>query len=188
MDVIDKPLEGRVAGYCRNQSDIVRFFQEMVYNGESMAYSVEIDKQIVEVDTEAERVVRTIKGATLTPITEISLSLASHNGLFLEDPSIEAMHYMHIYSRSHSSDFVNVEHRYGWCDITGLVKNPDLRKLRKPYNGINIPEEMAHGRLHYKWDDDIGEEGIKSGYLRIEGEQDSLFAKVAEFVGITLPS
>jgi len=188
MNGLTKSIEELIEGYYKENHEITEFLQGMVIRGELQAYNIKIDNEITEKDTEDEKIIRTIKGATLTPITKRWGPW--NEDLFLKNPATETLYYVHRDSSGSDSDFEPVEHRNGSCGITRLVKDSDLRKIRSRYINSNIPdipENMINGNLQYYWSDDIWElgEGTRheiSGNLTVEGEQDNLFEKVAEFI------
>lgn len=170
------------------------FFQGMVNRGELKAYLVEVDKQIVEKDTEGELIYRIIKGATLVPTSELkeygaalveyleigtiyNLDIGSHGGMFYNDGDSQTM--------------------YHHCVLERLIKSFDPKKVKTRTsfgelisleNGIRIPEEMVEARLRVNYDEDWEYGGTSdfvdsvNASLVIEGEKDKLFEKVCDFV------
>jgi len=181
MNGLTKSIEERIEGYYKNNHEIVEFLQEMVRQEELQAYDIMIDKTITEKDTEDEKIIRIIKGATLTPTT--TRSGPWNEDLFLKDPATETLYYVHREPHGSHSDFEPVEYSSGFYDITRLVKNSDLRKIRSRCINSNIPsipEDMINGNLQHYWNDDIWElwEGTRhkmGGRLTVKGEQDNLF-------------
>jgi hypothetical protein len=188
MNGLTKSIEELIEGYYKENHEITEFLQGMVIRGELQAYNIKIDNEITEKDTEDEKIIRTIKGATLTPIAETQM--VYWEDFFLKEPATETLYYVHRESHGSDSDFEPVEYLSGFYDITRLVKNSDLRKIRSRYinsNIPNIPEDMINGNLQYYWSDDIWElgEGTRhkmGGRLTVKGELDNLFEKVAEFI------
>ena len=185
MNGLTKSIEELIKGYYKGNHEITEFLQGMVRQGELQAYNIKIDNEITEKDTEDEKIIRTIKGATLTPIT--TRSGPWNEDFFLKEPATETLYYVHMESHGSDSDFEPVEYLSGFYDITRLVKNSDLKKIRSRHINSNIPdipEDMINGKLYYHWSDKIWE-GTRheiSGNLTVEGELDNLFAKVAEFI------
>ena len=170
------------------------FFQQMVKKGELRAYHVEVNKQFVEKDTEDEEVVRTRKGATLTP----TKNLREYQPVLVESPKTGVMYNLDIGSRG--GMFFNdgdSQTMYHHCVLEKIAEGFDPKKvadrtdsgeLGSFKNGISIPREMVTGRLKVSYDEDW-ESGRESDYIAktegalvIEGEQDELFKKVCEFV------
>jgi len=184
-------IEETINGFGRDTCEIKYFLQSLMDNKELQVYNFEINKEIIETDVEDEKVVRTIKGATLEPTNNIRPNSAfTFESYFLEDPVTETKYILETDSCSVNSSFEHFGHRYGHCSIARLVKNPDLRKLKtlfKLHDQLDIPKKMIDGSLYYSWEDwgDYTQEGtchLKSGKLRSEGEQDNLFKRVCEFV------
>lgn len=185
MNKLAESIEERIKGYCKEKPQIIEFFQNMILKGRLQAYSVDINRRIIEKDNDDEEIIRTIKGATLTPISIVPP--AHRDNFFLEDVLATTMYSVELESRTSNSDFQPLTHMYGNCNITKLVKNPDLRKLGKYFSSVSIPKNMIDGNLHYSWDHDIkeGSHHEKRGYLTIEGnrfEEDNLFEKFYHFV------
>jgi len=178
----------------KNSYEMRQFFQRMVKNGELKAYDVEVNKKIVEKNTDDEEIVRTKKGATLTPTQE----LIEYQPVLVEDPETGVMYNLDIGSRGgmffNDGDSQTIYHH---CVLEKLAQKPDSKKIAtgKEFGqfgsfdeGISIPLEMITARLRISYDQDW-ESGRESDYvagtsgsLVIEGEKDKLFEKVYSFV------
>jgi len=171
-----------------------QFFQQMVKDGELKAYSVEVNKRIVEKDTEDEEVVRTKKGATLTPTAE----LKEHQPVLVEDPATGSMYNLDIGSRGGMFyDDGDSQTIYHHCVLERIAQGFDPKKVadRTSFgdfgsfkDGISIPLEMVNARLRVSYDEDWESGGDhdyvarRRGNLVVEGEKDVLFDKVCKFV------
>ena len=170
------------------------FFQQMVKKGELRAYHVEVNKQFVEKDTEDEEVVRTRKGATLTP----TKNLREYQPVLVESPKTGVMYNLDIGSRGGMFfDDGNSQTIYHHCVLERIVQGFDSKKVadRTSFgdfgsckDGISIPKEMVTARLSVSYNEGW-ESGGKSDYIAgtkgnlvVEGEQDNLFKRVCEFV------
>ena len=176
-------IEDTTNDSCKDTWEIKHFFQSLIDKKELRVYNFEINEKLIEKDTEDEKVVRTIKGITLKPTNNIYPCSAS-GSYFFEDPATGIKYTVEMDFRSSTSDFEPLEHKYGHCSITRLVKNPDLRKLNTFFSQLDIPKEMIDGKFYYGWTDNVrkGSHHEKWGHLTIEGEQDELFEKVCGFV------
>ena len=167
-----------------------QFFQDLVAKKELKAYFVEVNKEIVEKNTEDEEVVRTIKGATLTPTTK----LEAYDAVFVEDPATKIMYNLDIGGRGGMFfDDGNSQTIYHHCTLERLAKefNPKKVTIKKGYgefgsfnDGISIPRELITARLHVSYDQDEYCDKVVAtrGHLVIEGDKDDLFTKVYNFV------
>lgn len=169
------------------------FFQKMIDKGELKAYSVEINKRIVEKDTDDEEIVRTKKGVTLTPTER----LREYQSVFIEDSETGTLYNLDIGSRGGMIyDDGDSQTIYHHCVLEMLAKKFDSKKIMKKGlgiwgsfdNGLSIPDEMIKGRLKVSYDEDW-ESGVNfdeiagtTGDLVIEGKKDKLFEKVYDFV------
>lgn len=181
-------------GVGKSSFDMRCFFQKMVKRGELKAFSVEVDKQEVQSDTKNERVIKTKKGATLTPTTK----LEEYQPVILVDSKTGIMYNLDIGSRG--GEFYNdgdSQTIYHHCVLERLAQRFDHKKVENRTNfggfgafkdGISIPQEMVTARLRVSYDEDWEGSGEVDrvagtrGNLVVTGEQDSLFQKVHEFV------
>lgn len=171
-----------------------QFFQQMVKGEGLQAYTIEVNKKIVEKDTENEKVVRIKKGATLTPTTE----LREYQPVLIEDPETGVMYNLNIGSKGGRIYNDGNSHTiYHHCVLERIAQGFDLKKVTDKTNygefgsfkdGISIPGEMVTARLRVSYDEDW-ESGHYSDYvaetkgnLVVEGEQDKLFENVCKFV------
>ena len=180
--------------FGKSSSQMRLFFQQMVKDEDLVAYSVEVNKKIVEKDTEDEEVVRIKKGATLTPIAE----LREHRNVFVEDSATGLMYNLDIGSSGGMLyDDGDSQTIYHHCVLERIAEWFDPKKVTERINsagfgsfndGISIPREMITARLSVNYDEDwncggdqdyVAERG---GNLVVEGEQDKLFEKVCKFV------
>jgi hypothetical protein len=167
-----------------------QFFQDLIKKEELKAYFVELNKEIVEKNTEDEIVVKTIKGAILTPTTK----LEEYQAVFVEDPTSKIMYNLDIGCRGGMFfDDGDSQTMYHHCTLERLAKefNPKKVATKKGYgefgsfnDGISIPREMITARLSISYDQDEYCDNVTAtrGHLVIEGEQDNLFTKVYHFV------
>ena len=171
--------------------EMVSFFQDMIRRGELRAYSIEVNKRIVEKDTSDERIVRTIKGATLTP-TE---SVRDNATIIVQDSKTGVMYLLSMDSEGgmpyDDGDSQTIYHN---CTLEKLAGEFDSKKVttRTEIGGlgyvINLPKDMVTARLRISYNENwvsAGETdviGNRSGHLAIEGERDSLIDKIYEFV------
>jgi len=155
---------------------MTEFFQSMIDKKELNAYLVEIDKKIIEKDTEEEQVIRIKKGATLTPTTELGIE----PGVLLEDPATKTFYNLNIGVDGYSSfthDFCVLEKLPSPFDSKCI---PDVKEryccgIRRLY----FPDDMLAAKLRMEW---YGTREQREHSLVVEGEQDKLFEKVCEFV------
>jgi len=171
-----------------------QFFQQMVKVKELNAYSVEVNKRIVEKDTEEEEVVKTKKGAILTPTTE----LKEYQPVFIKDSATESMYALDIGSRGgmfyNDGDSQTIYHH---CVLERIAQGFDPKKVtdKKSFgdfgsfkDGISIPRDMVTARLRVSYDEnwesgeDIDYVAGRTGNLVVEGDCDKLFEKVCKFV------
>jgi len=170
------------------------FFQQMVKKGELRAYQIEVNKRFVEKDTEDEEVVRTRKGATLTPTEE----LREYQPVFVEDPKTGVMYNLDIGSRC--GMFFNEGYSqtvYHYCVLEKIAQRFDSKKVadRTSFgvfgsfkDGISIPREMVTARLRVSYNEEREYSGEfdyiagTEGNLVVEEEQDNLFKRVCKFV------
>ncbi len=151
--------------------EMVPFFQGMVEMGDLEAYTVAIDKEIVDKDAEDEKIVRTIKGATFTRTSSLK-----ENETFLV-----------AYAKLGTNYFLNVKY---WglladdeltyeCTIEKLVRNFDAKKMKalsSIQSSLFLPESNVIARLStFKYG--------KDKRMTIEGERDAFFEEVYAFVG-----
>lgn len=174
------------------------FFQHMVRSGELKAYQVEIDKKVIEKNTEDESVVRTKKGVTLTPTEELN----EYQAVFVEDPKTGVMYNLNI--ESWGGAFYNdgdSQTIYHSCVLERITPETDLKRVAERYssnfgNKIFLPEMIIAARLTVRYHQDW-ESGANYDYvagtegsliigtnkdLVVNGEQDQLFEKVCSFV------
>ena len=176
-------------GVGKSSFQMRRFFQQMVKRGKIKAYLVKVDKQKVLSDTDEESVVKTKKGVTLTPTTELN----GYQQVILKDPKTRVMYALNIGSRG--GEFYNdgnSQTTYHHCVLEKLAQKFDSKKVvgrTGPFkDGFSIPEEMITARLRVSYDEDWDGGGEvdditgTSGRIVVTGEQDSLFQKVYEFV------
>lgn len=162
----------------RSSYDMTRFFQGMIEKGELKASSVVVDKKVIEKDSDKERVVRTIKGVTLTPTDEIRYGYP----FILQTPS-GCMYHLDIGSRGgmfyNDGDSQTI---YDHCNLERLSKNFDTKEVSR--SGNYILEKMVDGILRVSYDQDWEDdypEGSR-GSLSVEGEMDEFFERVCDFV------
>jgi len=188
MDTLVGTIDLTWKNFYKNNSKIKEFFQNLIIKGELLAYDLEINKQIVEKDTEDEKIVRTIKGLTLIPINFIYPN-NSDGSYFFEDPETLTKYHIAFDASSSESDFEPLENKDGHCDIIRLISVPSFNRItERSYKDPNIPEDMINGRLSYNWSDTI--RGIPRdsihhdsySHLTIEGELDTLFNKTSKFI------
>ena len=167
----------------RTVHEMVYFFNELIDKGRLKAFSVDIDKKIVEKDTDIERITRTIKGATLTEVSKVrgyypfflqvlkgrqyNLSLRSEGGPFFDGGDSQTI--------------------YHHCILERLIENFDLKVVSKGSSltgDIYIPNEMIDGRLRVNYSQDYEDDypAGSRGDLVIEGRTDLLFEETAAFV------
>ncbi len=157
-----------------------------------MVYLVQFDREVTLEDTEDATVVKTIKGATLTLITDKlhyhSCPFSTLENYIFEDPNSGTKYCVDINYHDCSSDFEPLEIHSGWWDIAKLVDDPDLRRFSKHYGVIPVPKNMITARLHYYWEDDIWYDSPqdkrheRSAHFTFEGEIDDLYTRICEFV------
>ncbi len=171
-----------------------QFFQQMVKSRKLRAYSVEVNKRIVERDTEDEEVVRTKKGATLIPTIE----LREYQPVLVEDPATGFMYNLDIGSRGGMFyDDGDSQTIYHHCVLEKIAQGFNPKKVadRTSFgdfgsfkDGISIPQEMVTARLRVSYDENWESSGDhdyvagRSGNLVVEGEKDRLFEEVCKFV------
>lgn len=161
------------------------FFQKMIESGELKAFSVDVDKKTVEKNNEDELVTRTKKGATLTETTE----LTDYQPYFIEDPKTGVKYYFNVGARGgvffNDGDGQDIYHN---CLLMRVDQALDYRKITGGHNTISIPTDKITGTLRVSFTQTGDYSGSydrienTGGHLEIEGEQDSLFEKVYEFV------
>lgn len=172
-------------GVGKSSYQMRNFFQEMFKRGELKAFSVEVDKQEVLSDTEDEKVVKTKKGATLTPTTK----LEEYQPVILVDSKTGIMYNLNVGSRGGEFyDDGDSQTIYHHCVLSRLSRFDPKKITSDHHGGISIPNNMVTARLRVSYDEDweSGENtdriGATRAHLVIEGEQDSLFQRVYEFV------
>lgn len=187
MDTLTEIIRENIG---KSSYQMKQFFQDLITKGELKAYFVELNKEIVEKNTGDEKVVKTIKGAVLTPTTK----LEEYQAVFVEDPTTKIVYNLDIGSRGGMFfDDGDSQTTYHHCTLERLAKEFDPKKVttKKGYgtfgsfdDGISIPEELVTARLRvtYDEDEDCGAVVATSGHLVIEGAQDDLFTKVYNFV------
>lgn len=178
----------------KNSNAMRQFFQQMVKRRELKAYCVEVNKRIVEKDTEDEEVVRTRKGATLTPTEK----LREYQPVIIEDPETGVMYNLDIGCRGGMFfDDGDSQTIYHHCVLERIAQRFDPRKVadRTSFgdsgsfkDGISIPREMVTARLRVSYDENW-ESGGEMDYIAgtrmglvVEGKRDDLFNRVCEFV------
>jgi hypothetical protein len=170
----------------KTSHEMKNFFGKMVKQGNLQAYLVELDKQVVEKDTQDEQLVRTKKGVTLTPTKKLSENCQ----VIVEDPETGTRYFLSMGSRGGEFyDDGDSQTIYHDCTLERLSERFNPRKLTRCFEGrIAIPERMVSARLRMSYSEDW-KSGCDSDYIAsttgqtvIEGERDSLFTKICEFV------
>lgn len=174
----------------KSSYEMRQFFQEMIKTGKLKAYNVELNKQVIEKNTDEEEVIRIKKGATLTPTEKLS----EYRPVFVEDLTTSTIYHLNIGSRGgmffNDGDSQTIYHH---CVLERIVQGFDPKKINSCIrsnfeDGISIPPEMVTARLRISYDQDWESGGNYDyieetrGNLIVDGEQDSLFAKVMDFV------
>ncbi|MBR9691417.1 hypothetical protein GOV06_01400 [Candidatus Woesearchaeota archaeon] len=164
----------------KNAYAVGRFLQDMVDRGDLRAYSIETNKEVVLKDDDKERVVKTLKGTTFTPIDNLK-----YNGaILIEDPKTEDKYTINV-------GFFGSEDYCSGLLMRKYSKECDLQKFKFSHHSygvfMQIPdEEVARLTLKvnmpgsYKTQQDFLND--MEGTLVVEGEQEGLFEKICEFV------
>ena len=180
-------VEALIEPFGKPSYQIASFFQNMVNLGELKAYSIEVNKKFVEKDTKDEELLRTIKGATLTPITKLKENLA----VFVEDSKNGIRYNLRIECRG--GTFYNdgdSQTIYNNCVLEKLASHLDLKKVDFSafYNKILIPEEYVTASIITSYDENW-ESGSDYDYIAsinrfliVKGDKDKLFEKFYEFL------
>ena len=170
----------------KSSFDMRCFFQGMVDKGELEAYLVRINEEIVKKDDKKERIVIIKKGATLVPTKEIQ----ENRNIFVKDSKTGIFYNLNIGSQGGAFyDDGDSQTIYHNCILEKLTKSFDRKNIDfNSYAGLVIPEEIIEARLRVNHSDDWNSSGetdyigVSHGNFTIEGEKDSLFEKVYEFV------
>ena len=182
-------LETHVKEEIGKQSYVMRgFFQDLITKGELQAWDIEYNKTSIE-EREDETITRVKKGATLRPITKLGEQLMA----IIEYPTIGAKYYLEMGSEGGIISTGGGQTTYHHCVIEKLSSfDPKKVTARRGYGlgslsyveGMEVPEETVTARLKVRheevYDDD--ELGRSRGSLVVEGEQDTLFKMICEFV------
>lgn len=158
----------------KRSSEMIYFFQRMVKNAELKAYSVTLKKR---------------KGITLTPTSE----LKEYQMVFVEDQRTGNMYNLAIHVRGgmiyNGSDSQTIYHT---CVLEKLAQKFDPKKVTtgsvEGISVISIPQKMVTARLRVnyneEWESGYDQDYVEGtkGNLVTEGEHDTLFEKVREFV------
>lgn len=168
---------------CKNSWEIKRFLQGLINKNLIRAYDFEIDREIIEKDTEREKIIRTIKGVSLKPIKDIH----SNNGAgsyFFKNVESLVLYNVEIDTKSSTSDFEDLEYKYHNIDVIRLSNRAELKDISTRLGGLDISEDIITGTFYYNGNHEIRdhESHKKSGYLRIKGERDKFFLKLEKFV------
>lgn len=176
------------ANIGRSSYEMSYFFQDLVDKKELFAYSVKIDKEVVDLDTVDERIARTIKGASLESVKK----LEERGITFVEDSKTRTMYNLDIGSYGGMfTDDGDSQTVYHHCNVERLVKDYDIKRISEGGFGsrVAIPSDMISARLRMSYDEDWeGSEysgdrvvGTRNNLI-VEGESDKLFKKVIQFV------
>jgi len=166
----------------KNCDEMRQFFQSMINNGELTAYSVEINKRIIEKDTEDEEIVRTKKGALLTPIKELS----RFRPAIIEEQGVR--YSLHIGSHGSSYDDDNEDTRYNHFILEKLSKDINYKQMFISADDRicvwSEEEKNIIAKLYMSYDEHWIDEKLEKseGYLTISGENDKFFEKVLAFI------
>lgn len=156
-----------------------KFLQSIIHNGSLVVYAVETNKEIVLEDNEKERIVKTLKGTTLSPIVDLK-----YKGFkLLQNPDTGDRYsiYIGFFANEDRCSGLTIHKYSGEFDLQKIRIQPSLSS-----GAYDSNEEIARLSLYvkmpgsYKTDqeflDDMG------GTLTIKGEQDELFEKIHEFM------
>lgn len=169
---------------CKSHHEIHRFLQGLIDRKIILSYTADINKTIVEEEDEKEKVVRIIKGASLTPISSIPYPSSTHPYFFqfAEDKRFYVSD--EDYRSSHSS-FEDEEFSYGHFKLTSLCQDARLERIgKKSYDHFDIPKELIQGTLYYHWTHEKreGKDYKKRGTLEVDVEDDIFFSILTEFL------
>ncbi|MBA7689096.1 hypothetical protein ES703_97591 [subsurface metagenome] len=179
-------FEKRTKSSCKNNWEIKEFLQELINKNIVRAYDVKINKSIVEKDTDTEKVVRTIKGASLTPITDIHPN-SGGGSYFFQNVDNQMFYAVEMKMRISDFDFEDLKTKYGHLNVTRLSEKAEFNDIGEIFSRFNISENVISGRFHYRWDDELrgGEitgKHIREGYLKMKGESDDFFSRLEKFL------
>ena len=168
--------------------EMLQFFQRRISRGDLKAYLVEVDPKEVLKDTPEEEVVRTKKGTVLTPVER----LEERDSFILEDPKTGTYYVLETSSSGDAYVDGGGQASHHNCILERLTQfDPDqVNGIKDSFGRVSIdyPEEVIGARLSVSYDRSSDHSGsgpskmCGDGTLSIEGEQDRLFKKVAEFV------
>jgi aminoglycoside N3'-acetyltransferase len=166
----------------KNCDEMRQFFQSLINNGEWTAYSVEINKRIIEKDTEEEEVVRTKKGALLTPTKELS----KFRPAIIEEQGVR--YSLHIGCHGSAYDDDNEDTRYNHFILEKFSKDIDYKRMFISADDricvYSEEEKNIIAKLYMSYDEHWIDEKLEKseGYLTISGEKDKFFEKVLAFI------
>lgn len=168
---------------CKDSWEIKKFFQGLINENLVRAYDFEIDKEIIEKDTEREKIIRTIKGASLKPIKDIHPNNGAGSYFFKNVESL-VLYTVGIDTKSSTSDFEDLEYKYHNIDVIRLSDRIELKDISTRLGGLDISEDIITGTFYYNGNHEIRDHEFhkKSGYLRIKGEQDAFFSRIKDFL------
>ena len=152
--------------------DMVEFFQQMVSDGDLLAYTVERNRQEVLKDTDVEKITRTIKGSILIPTQEIR----ECHSYVVEDTETHVRYllgtnYIYLLSTDHPHD----------RDRSYIKRLPGDLKSKTIEDGLEVVlcdlRRSSTAELSIIYD-----EASLEGTLNQEGETDSFLDRVMDFV------
>lgn len=168
--VLAKEISKEMNGFYRSPEEIKKFLNRLMLTEVLLAYDFQVNKKITEKDTQWEKVVRTLKGLTLTSIDNIYVGSPSCDYFFEYKP-------IGILYRIKMDRYFEGLKDNGSCDITRLLKNPNLiETTNNGFNRLEIPEQIITGRLNYSWRDS------NYGKIEINGDLDEFFERFNNFL------
>lgn len=166
----------------RSNDNIRSFIQGLVDNNEFVAYTIKKDRQVVESENELEKVVRIIKGISLTPVNVLD----KYNDAFI----LENADTKYVLKFIHYGGVIDdLQSDYNITIIDRLSESPDLQRFRLPTalasSPVEVPSEFitAEMSVSFTTDYEYGKAVVVSGQnFTIRGETDPLFERVHEFI------